>query len=220
MNRSRKLRVISTLLTIFCVAVFSTEVLAQKKGGGSSGTFFRIRGLQASSLMIGPVERGVYKQNNQSYDIETVPSGTSGFMVSYGFLGVGRYSVESKVKSNGLYHQYNTDWLDLALVFDLVGNTSGTVGVGQLDKGKAEISNQIEKVTSSTAAGSSWFVMFGLEYKLPLNLDFIGLDFTEILVGYRENQIEFSSYQYESTTLSETDKFVTKQTIFGVGLVF
>ena len=217
----RILKWATATVVILVVSLLLTDTsFAQKKKGGSSGTFFRIRGLQASSLMIGPVERGVYKQNNQSYDIETVPSGTSGFMVSYGFLGVGRYSVESKVQSNGLYHQYNTDWLDLALVFDLVGNTSGTVGMGQLDKGQAEISNQIEKVTSSTATGSSWFVLFGLEYKLPLNLDFIGLDFTEILVGYRENQIEFSSYQYESTTLSETDKFITKQTIFGVGLVF
>ena len=217
----RILKWATATVVILVVSLLLTDTsFAQKKKGGSSGTFFRMRGLQASSLMIGPVERGVYKQNNQSYDIETVPSGTSGFMVSYGFLGVGRYSVESKVQSNGLYHQYNTDWLDLALVFDLVGNTSGTVGMGQLDKGQAEISNQIEKVTSSTATGSSWFVLFGLEYKLPLNLDFIGLDFTEILVGYRENQIEFSSYQYESTTLSETDKFVTKQTIFGVGLVF
>ena len=217
----RILKWATATVVILVVSLLLTDTsFAQKKKGGSSGTFLRIRGLQASSLMIGPVERGVYKQNNQSYDIETVPSGTSGFMVSYGFLGVGRYSVESKVQSNGLYHQYNTDWLDLALVFDLVGNTSGTVGVGQLDKGQAEISNQFEKVTSSTATGSSWFVLFGLEYKLPLNLDFIGLDFTEILVGYRENQIEFSSYQYESITLSETDKFVTKQTIFGVGLVF
>jgi len=217
----RILKWATATVIILVVSLLLTDTsFAQKKKGGSSGTFLRIRGLQASSLMIGPVERGVYKQNNQSYDIETVPSGTSGFMVSYGFLGVGRYSVESKVQSNGLYHQYNTDWLDLALVFDLVGNTSGTVGMGQLDNGQAEISNQIEKVTSSTATGSSWFVLFGLEYKLPLNLDFIGLDFTEILVGYRENQIEFSSYQYESTTLSETDKFVTKQTIFGVGLVF
>jgi len=217
----RILKWATATVVILVVSLLLTDTsFAQKKKGGSSGTFLRIRGLQASSLMIGPVERGVYKQNNQSYDIETVPSGTSGFMVSYGFLGVGRYSVESKVQSNGLYHQYNTDWLDLALVFDLVGNTSGTVGVGQLDKGQAEISNQFEKVTSSTATGSSWFVLFGLEYKLPLNLDFIVLDFTEILVGYRENQIEFSSYQYESTTLSGTDKFVTKQTIFGVGLVF
>ena len=217
----RILKWATATVVILVVSLLLTDTsFAQKKKGGSSGTFLRIRGLQASSLMIGPVERGDYKQNNQSYDIETVPSGTSGFMVSYGFLGVGRYSVESKVQSNGLYHQYNTDWLDLALVFDLVGNTSGTVGMGQLDKGQAEISNQIEKVTSSTATGSSWFVLFGLEYKLPLNLDFIGLDFTEILVGYRENQIEFSSYKYESTTLSETDKFVTKQTIFGVGLVF
>jgi len=217
----RILKWATATVIILVVSLLLTDTsFAQKKKGGSSGTFLRIRGLQASSLMIGPVERGVYKQNHQSYDIETVPSGTSGFMVSYGFLGVGRYSVESKVQSNGLDHQYNTDWLDLALVFDLVGNTSGTVGVGQLDKGQAEISNQFEKVTSSTATGSSWFVLFGLEYKLPLNLDFIGLDFTEILVGYRENQIEFSSYQYESTTLSGTDKFVTKQTIFGVGLVF
>ena len=88
------------------------------------------------------------------------------------------------------------------------------------NKKEAEISNQNEKVTSSTATGSSWFVLFRLEYKLPLNLDFIGLDFTEILVGYRENLIELSNYHYESTTLSETDKFVTKQTIFGIGLVF
>ena len=187
----RILKWATATVAILVVSLLLTDTsFAQKKKGGSSGAFFRIRGLQASSLMIGSVERGVYKQNNQSYDIETVPSGTSGFMVSYGFLGVGRYSVESKVQSNSLYHQYNTDWLDLALVFDLVGNTSGTVGVGQLDKGQAEISNQIEKVTSSTATGSSWFVLFGLEYKLPLNLDFIGLDFTEILVGYRENQIE------------------------------
>ena len=198
----RILKWATATVVILVVSLLLTDTsFAQKKKGGSSGTFFRIRGLQASSLMIGPVERGVYKQNNQSYDIETVPSGTSGFMVRYGFLGIGRYSVESKVQSNGLYHQYNTDWLDLALVFDLVGNTSGTVGVGQLDTGQAEISNQNEKVTSSTAKGQSWFVLFGLEYKLPLNLDFIGLDFTEILVGYRENQIEFSSYQHESTVV-------------------
>ena len=72
----RILKWATATVAILVVSLLLTDTsFAQKKKGGSSGTFLRIRGLQASSLMIGPVERGVYKQNNQSYDIETVPVG-------------------------------------------------------------------------------------------------------------------------------------------------
>ena len=60
-----------------------------------------------------------------------------------------------------------------------------TFGAGLVSKGKGVISNQSSELTSDTVNGRSWFGVFSLEYELPVNLGFIGLEFTEILFGYR-----------------------------------
>ena len=66
----------------------------------------------------------------------------------------------------------------------------------------------------------SWFGIFAIEYELPLNLDFIGLEFTEVLFGYRENQIEYSNFQNSSSVMRNKLKIKTIHYQFGVGFVF
>ena len=67
-------------------------------------------------------------------------------------------------------------------------------------KGKELFSTEPE-LTSDKVTGTSWFGIFALEYELPINLDFIGLEFTEILFGYRSNQLEYSTFQNSSSIL-------------------
>ena len=53
-----------------------------------------------------------------------------------------------------------------------------------------------------------------------MNLDFIGLEFTEVLFGYRENQIEYSNFQNSSSVMRNKLKIKTIHYQFGVGFVF
>ena len=69
-------------------------------------------------------------------------------------------------------------------------------------------------------SGTSFLGFFGLECTLPLNLDFIGLDFTEILLGYKKNLMTYQSYMAGDTTLSSSLKVISIQYLFGIGLVF
>ena len=73
---------------------------------------------------------------------------------------------------------------------------------------------------SKTVNGTAFFVAFGLEYFLPINFDFIGLDFTEILLGFRENKLEYKDFKNNSSSISSNLKFKSVQYQFGVGLVF
>ena len=82
------------------------------------------------------------------------------------------------------------------------------------------ISSTESELTSDTVTGTSWFGIFALEYELPINLDFIGLKFTEILFGYRNNQLEYSTFQNSSSILRNKLKIKSIQYQFGVGFVF
>ena len=88
---------------------------------------------------------------------------------------------------------------------------------GSAPKGRI-ISSTESELTSDTVAGTSGLEF--AEYELPINLDFIGLEFTEILFGYRNNQLEYSTFQNSSSILRNKLKIKSIQYQFGVGFVF
>ena len=110
--------------------------------------------------------------------------------------------------------------MDVALVLDGPGNTSFTFGQGLISEGEGSVSDGSSELIGKTVNGTAFFVAFGLEYVLPLNLDFIGLNFTEILLGYRENKLEYKDFKNNSSSISSNLKFKSVQYQFGVGLVF
>ena len=100
------------------------------------------------------------------------------------------------------------------------GNTSFTLGQGICSNGEGIVFNGNSELIGKKVSGTAFFATFGLEYVLPLNLDFIGLNFTEILFGYRENKLEYKEFKNYSTSISSNLKFKSVQYQFGVGFVF
>ena len=98
--------------------------------------------------------------------------------------------------------------------------TSLTIGTGFTKSGTGIVSNSSNSVISEKTNGTSWFGVLSLEYNLPINLDFIGLKFTEILFGYRHNSIEFKDFKNNNLTIDGSLKIQTIQYQFGVGLDF
>ena len=183
-------------------------------------SYVRIRGLQASPLLSSSSEKGKFKSGNSEIPLKTPPSLSQSTMISYGILGIGSSSITTTFTFSGKEYILTSEWFDGAFIFDGPGNTSLTFGAGFVSKGNGVISNQSSELTSNTVNGRSWFGVFGLGYELPVNLGFIGLEFTEILFGYRENQLEYSAFQNSSSTLSNKLKFKSIQYQFGVGFVF
>ena len=106
------------------------------------------------------------------------------------------------------------------MLFGVTRTTTLTLGTGLLSKGTGTVTYSGTEYTSTSAKGSSWFAFFGLEYVLPLTIDFIPLEYVEVLLGYRENLLSYSGYQSATTTLDTTVKVKSVQTLLGIGLVF
>ena len=67
--------------------------------------------------------------------------------------------------------------------------------------------------------GTSWFGVLSLEYNIPVNLNFLGLKFAEILFGCSHNSIKFKDFKNNNLTINRSLKIQTIQYQFGVGLV-
>ena len=178
---------------IIITSLTATSVFAE--------SYVRIRGLQASPLLSDNTEKGKFKSGSDEIRMETRPSKYQSTMISYGIFGIGITSMTTTFTYSSKEYSLNSEWTDGALIFNGPGNTSISFGAGICSKGKGVISSTESELTSDTVTGTSWFGIFALEYELPLNLDFIGLNFTEILFGYRNNQLEYSTFKYNSTIL-------------------
>ena len=183
-------------------------------------SYIRVRGIQASPLLSDNAEKGKFKSGSDEIRMQTPPSKYQSAMISYGIFGIGTTSMTTTFTFSSKEYSLNSEWTDGALIFNGPGNTSITFGAGICSKGKGVISSSASELTSDTVTGTSWFGVFALEYELPINLDFIGLEFTEILFGYRNNQLEYSTFQNSSSILRNKLKIKSIQYQFGVGFVF
>ena len=183
-------------------------------------SIIRIRGLQVSPLLSDKAEKGKFKSGSEEVPMSTPPSEYQSVMISYGIFAVGSSSITTKFTFSNKDYSLTSNWMDGALIFNGPGKTSITLGTGISTKGEGLISNQSGILTSDTVTGVSLFGIFAIEYELPLNLDFIGLEFTEVLFGYRENQIEYSNFQNSSSVMRNKLKIKTIHYQFGVGFVF
>ena len=52
-----------------------------------------------------------------------------------------------------------------------------------------------------------------------LNLGFIGLEFTEVLFGYRQNNLKYKEFKNESASVTGSLNIQSVQYQFGIGLV-
>ena len=197
---------------IIIIALTASSVFAESN--------VRIRGLQASPLLSDNAEKGKFKSGSDKVKMNTPPSEYQSFLISYGGLALGKTSITTLFSLNTLDYTFLSEWLDAALIFNGPGNTSISIGTGVTSSGKGLVVGSSGEFKSQSLLGTSWFSIFALEYDLPINLDFIGLKFTEILLGYRENILEYKEFEYENEKINSNIKFKSIQYQFGIGLVF
>ena len=180
----------------------------------------RLRGMQPSPLLSNSGEKGSLKTGSNEIALKTNVAESRSILVSYGIFGIGSSSITTSFNNSGLDYTLTSEWMDVALLLDGPGNTSITFGQGIVSGGEGSVSDGSSELIGKTVNGTAFFATFGLEYILPLNLDFIGLNFTEILLGYRENKLEYKDFKNNSSSISSNLKFKSVQYQFGVGLVF
>jgi len=183
-------------------------------------SLIRLRGMQPSHLLSNSAEKGSLKTGSNEIALKTNLAESQSILVSYGIFGIGSSSITTSFNNSGLDYTLKSEWMDVALVLDGPGNTSFTFGQGLISEGEGSVSDGSSELIGKSVNGTAFFVAFGLEYVLPLNLDFIGLNFTEILLGYRENKLEYKDFKNNSSSISSNLKFKSVQYQFGVGLVF
>ena len=173
--------------------------------------YLRIRLLQPQS------EQGKYREGSTEGKLAT--TGT-GWLLSYGAFAVGQSTLTTSISLGDFQHKLISAWQEGAFIFGLTRTSSLTLGGGLLSAGKGTVTYSGTEYTSTSVSGNSWFALFGLEYVLPLTIDFIPLEYVEVLVGYRENLLKYGGYQSGSTTLDTTVKVKSVQTLLGFGAVF
>ena len=185
--------------------------------GQAEESFLRLRAIQVSALLAEKAEKSKYLEGTTQVDMTTVVEGA---MLTYGSLGVGQSTLTTTIDAGDVQHTLISQWLEGAMVFGVTRTTTLTLGAGLLSQGTGTVTYRGTEYTSTSAKGSSWFAFFGLEYVLPLTIDFIPLEYVEVLLGYRENLLSYSGYQSATTTLDTTVKVKSVQTLLGFGVVF
>ena len=138
-------------------------------------------------------------------------SGHSGNLVFANGIGVGYSTERSNVILDGVSYIFRNDSLDLSYT---IGNSlSFTFGAGRLINGRGELSlNGVSYATENSTGGAIFF---------NLGIPFIG---GELLLGYRQNNIEYKNYQSQisekTVTLADPVKFLSSQVSVGLGFIF
>jgi len=138
-------------------------------------------------------------------------SGHSGNLVFANGIGVGYSTLRSNVSLEGVSYIFRNDSLDLSYT---IGNSlSFTFGAGRLINGRAELSlNGVSYATENSTGGAVFF---------NLGIPFIG---GELLLGYRQNNIEYKNYQSQisgkTVTLADPVKLLSSQVSVGIGFIF
>jgi len=138
-------------------------------------------------------------------------SGHSGNLVFANGIGVGYSTLRSNVILEGVSYIFRNDSLDLAYT---IGNSlSFTFGAGRLINGRGVLSlNGVSYATENSTGGAVFF---------NLGIPFIG---GELLLGYRQNNIEYKNYQSQisgkTVTLADPVKLLSSQVSIGIGFIF
>jgi len=200
-----------------CCLVVLGVMLSTTSRAQEDKSYLRIRLTQASALLAEKAEKGKYLEGTTEVDMSTV---IGGLMLSYGTYGVGQSTLNTSIDAGSVQHTLTSKWQEGAFIFGVTRTTTLTLGGGLLSEGKGTVTYSGTEYTSTSVSGNSWFALFGLEYVLPLTIDFIPLEYVEVLVGYRENWLKYGGYQSGSTTLDSTVKVKSVQTLLGFGAVF
>ena len=138
-------------------------------------------------------------------------SGHSGNLVFANGIGVGYSTLHSNVSLEEVSYIFRNDSLDLSYT---IGNSlSFTFGAGRLINGRGELSlNGVSYATENSTGGAVFF---------NLGIPFIG---GELLLGYRQNNIEYKNYQSQisgkTVTLADPVKLLSSQVSVGIGFIF
>ena len=138
-------------------------------------------------------------------------SGHSGNLVFANGIGVGYSTLRSNVILEEVSYIFRNDSLDLSYT---IGNSlSFTFGAGRLINGRGELSlNGVSYATANSTGGAVFF---------NLGIPFIG---GELLLGYRQNNIEYKNYQSQisgkTITLADHVKLLSSQVSIGIGFIF
>ena len=138
-------------------------------------------------------------------------SGHSGNLVFANGIGVGYSTLRSNVILDRVSYIFRNDSLDLSYT---IGNSlSFTFGAGRLINGRGELSlNGVSYATANSSGGAVFF---------NLGIPFFG---GELLLGYRQNNIEYKNYQSQisgkTVTLADHVKLLSSQLSVGIGFIF
>ena len=138
-------------------------------------------------------------------------SGHSGNMVFANGIGFGYSTVRTNGSLGGIDYKFKNHSLDLAYT---IGNElSFTLGAGQLVYGRGEQSTSGTSYVTESSSGEALFMNFGIP--------FIG---AELLLGYRQNNIEYKNFQSQisgqTVMLEDTVKLLSSQFNAGFGFLF
>ena len=214
-------KIIALFLTTLAASFFATSIYGAEKK--ASGNALRFRLIQAANIGNG-VELESYKVGEKTYEMNSTVSKNGGLLVLLGKYGVGYYDFQTKIDQSDdlLTHSLEAKFYEVAYLINTPGNSSLAFGGGLPFSGKGRISYPYNNsdLVSEEVMGYSWFAQVGLEYTLPVNLSFTGMDFAEVLLGYRQHYLEYSDYQSGSTKLSKPQLINSSQYQFGLGFVF
>ena len=138
-------------------------------------------------------------------------SGNSGNLVFANGIGFGYSTVRTNGSLEGIDYKFKNHSLDLAYT---IGNKfSFTLGAGRLVYGRGEQSLNGTSYVTESSSGEALFMNFGIP--------FIG---GELLLGYRQNNIEYKLFQTriagKSVILEESVILLSSQLNVGFGFLF
>jgi hypothetical protein len=138
-------------------------------------------------------------------------SGHSGNLVFANGIGFGYSTVRTNGSLEGIDYKFKNHSLDLAYT---IGNKlSFTLGAGRLVYGRGEQSLNGTSYVTESSSGEALFMNFGIP--------FIG---GELLLGYRQNNIEYKLFQThiagKSVILEESVILLSSQLNAGLGFLF
>ena len=138
-------------------------------------------------------------------------SGHSGNLVFANGIGFGYSTVRTNGSLEGIDYKFKNHSLDLA--YTIGDDLSFTLGAGRLVQGRGEQSLNGTSYVTESSSGEALFMNFGIP--------FIGV---ELLLGYRQNNIEYKLFQNriagKSVILEDSVILLSSQLNAGLGFLF
>ncbi len=218
-------KILALSVALISLAVVDALAVTDGSGGGAApggGSDWRFRLIQGANLGSG-VEQGSYKVGSKYYEMNSSPGKNSGLMVVVGSWGLGYYDFQTEINQTDalLTHKLRAKFYEVAFLLSTPGNSSLTFGGGYAASGKGTTSNpNSADLVTEEVTGYSLFAQFGLEYDLPVNLAFTGMDFAEVILGYRQGYLEYSNHQGGGVSIGKPQLINSSQFQFGLGFVF